>query len=124
MNGRIGDEVHDGTVRYQVCPMPPRFDKPQGVHIQIIDFTPERHRKWSEKETPEDLAEDAAAIKEEKEMNETLKGPGPLTPEMISPRRRPSSGGYGLIEPVKKKMVHINVHMSSYMHTIFFSPLP
>eukprot|EP00093_Oithona_nana_P004890 04890.XXX_48180_49206_1 [CDS] Oithona nana genome sequencing. len=54
---RKGDKV-----RYQVCPMPPRFDKPQGVHIQIIDFTPERHRKWSEKETPEDLAEDAAAI--------------------------------------------------------------
>ena len=95
---RKGDKV-----RYQVCPMPPRFDKPQGVHIQIIDFTPEIHRKWSEKETPEELAEDAAPIRKEKEMNETLKGPGPLTPEMVPPRRRPSSGGYGLIEPIREE---------------------
>ena len=114
---RKGDKV-----RYQVCPMPPRFDKPQGVHIQIIDFTPERHRKWSEKETPEDLAEDAAAIKEEKEMNETLKGPGPLTPEMISPRRRPSSGGYGLIEPVQEENgTHQCINVIIYAHYIFLS---
>lgn len=133
MNGRIGDDIHEGTVKffcrsrghgfidddddtypvfmhisdiegeyiprkgdrvlYNVCPMPPRFDKPQGVHIKIIDFTPEVHKKWSEKETPEELAEDAAAIQEEKEMTDKLKGPGPLTPiTMVSPHRRPSSG--------------------------------
>lgn len=150
MNGRIGDEVHEGTVKffcrsrghgfiddddvstsvvqvmivhdddkldfqdpypifmhisdidgeyiprrgdrvkYRVCPMPPRFDKPQGVHITIIDFTPEVHRKWSEKETPEEFAEDAIALKEEKALNEMLKGPGPLQPGMLSPPRRPS----------------------------------
>ena len=70
---RKGDRV-----RYQVCPMPPRFDKPQGVHIQIIDFTPEVHKKWSEKETPEELKEDLEAMKEERELSEQLKGPGPL----------------------------------------------
>ena len=85
---RKGDRV-----LYNVCPMPPRFDKPQGVHIKIIDFTPEVHKKWSEKETAEELAEDAAAIQEEKEMTDKLKGPGPLTPiTMVSPHRRPSSG--------------------------------
>ena len=70
---RKGDRV-----RYQVCPMPPRFDKPQGVHIQIIDFTPEVHKKWSDKETPEELKQDMEAMKEEKELSEQLKGPGPL----------------------------------------------
>ena len=84
---RKGDKV-----RYQVCPMPPRFDKPQGVHIKIIDFTPELHKKWSEKETPEELKEDLEAMKEEKALNEKLKGPGPLSPAGLSPNRRPSAG--------------------------------
>lgn len=88
---RKGDRVS-----YQVCPMPPRFDKPQGVHIKIIDFTPEVHKKWSEKETPEELQEDAEAIKEEKEMTEQLKGPGPLANNGISPKRRISSGSNGV----------------------------
>jgi len=65
---RKGDRV-----RYQTCPMPPRFDKPQAVHIQIIDFTPEVHHRWCDKETPEELEEDKIAIKEEQEMNECLK---------------------------------------------------
>merc|ERR1712018_488221 len=113
MNGRIGDEIHEGSVKffcrsrghgfidddidsypvfmhisdiegeyiprkgdkvlYNVCPMPPRFDKPQAVHIKIIDFTPEMHHRWTDKETPEELAEDAKAIKEEQEMNDRLK---------------------------------------------------
>ena len=140
MNGRIEDEVHEGTVKffcrsrghgfidddqdpypvfmhisdiegeyiprkgdkvqYQVCPMPPRFDKPQGVHIKIIDFTPELHKKWSEKETAEELQEDAEAIQEEKAMTEKLKGPGPLSPAGISPKRRPSSGSNNSIPTV------------------------
>ena len=45
----------------------------QAVHIQIIDFTPEIHHRWTDKETPEELAEDAKAIKEEQEMNDRLK---------------------------------------------------
>ena len=50
------------------------FLKPlQAVHIQIIDFTPEVHHRWCDKETPEELAEDAKAIKEEQEMNERLR---------------------------------------------------
>ena len=36
------------------------------------------HKKWSEKETPEELIEDLEAMKEEKELSEQLKGPGPL----------------------------------------------
>ena len=36
------------------------------------------HKKWSEKETPEELREDLEAMKEEKELSEQLKGPGPL----------------------------------------------
>ena len=94
---RKGDRV-----RYQVCPMPPRFDKPQGVHIEIIDFTPENHKKWSEKESAEELAEDAEAIIEERAMSERLKGPGPLTPTMVSPRR-PSSGCGGLIHNIPEQ---------------------
>ena len=31
------------------------------------------HHRWTDKETPEELAEDAKAIKEEQEMNDRLK---------------------------------------------------
>ena len=41
---RKGDKV-----RYHLCPMPPKFDKFQAVHLEIVDFTPEKHHKWSEK---------------------------------------------------------------------------
>lgn len=33
---RKGDKV-----KFRLCPMPPKFDKHQAVHIQIVDFTPE-----------------------------------------------------------------------------------
>ena len=64
---RKGDRV-----RYRQCPMPPRFDRPQAVTIQIIDFTPETHHKWSDKETPEEFMEDQEAIREEAKMNASL----------------------------------------------------
>lgn len=60
---RKGDKV-----RYHLCPMPPKFDKFQAVHLEIVDFTPEKHHKWSEKETPEELEEDRRAEEEEKAM--------------------------------------------------------
>ena len=68
---RKGDKV-----RFRLCPMPPKFDKFQAVHIQIIDFVPEVHHKWTEKETEDELEEDRKAIQEEKEMNESLKEEG------------------------------------------------
>ncbi len=92
---RKGDKV-----RYQVCPMPPRFDKPQGVHIQIIDFTPEVHHKWTDKETAAELAEDKEAAKEEAKMNEELKQSG-LCATGMSPRRRMSSSGH--FDPVQER---------------------
>ena len=83
---RRGDRV-----RYQTCPMPPRFDRPQGVHIQIIDFTPEVHHKWSEKETPEELEEDRESLKDEAKINEILKSsPGrPRQPSLSSSSSSP-----------------------------------
>ncbi len=60
---RKGDKV-----RFRLCPMPPKFDKYQAVHLEIVDFTPEVHHKWSEKETPEELEEDRKALEEEKAM--------------------------------------------------------
>ncbi|KAG5872919.1 hypothetical protein JTB14_031077 [Gonioctena quinquepunctata] len=33
-------------VKYQLCPVPPRFEKFQAVHVQIVDLRPEVHRKW------------------------------------------------------------------------------
>ena len=66
---RKGDRV-----TFQMCPMPPKFDKFQAVSINIVDFVPEAHHKWSEKETPEELEEDKKALEEEKKMNESLDG--------------------------------------------------
>ncbi len=41
---RKGDKV-----KFRLCPMPPKFDKFQAVHIQIVDFVPEVHHKWVDK---------------------------------------------------------------------------
>ncbi|KAL0272036.1 UNVERIFIED_CONTAM: hypothetical protein PYX00_005163 [Menopon gallinae] len=36
-----GDEV-----QYRLCPIPPKFEKHQAVHVNIINLTPEVHMKW------------------------------------------------------------------------------
>ncbi|XP_075220559.1 cold shock domain-containing protein CG9705-like [Lycorma delicatula] len=36
-----GDEV-----KYRLCPIPPKFEKHQAVHVEIVNFTPEVHLKW------------------------------------------------------------------------------
>ncbi|CAH1179340.1 unnamed protein product [Phaedon cochleariae] len=33
-------------VKYQLCPVPPKFEKFQAVHVQILDMKPEVHKKW------------------------------------------------------------------------------
>ncbi|XP_059093317.1 cold shock domain-containing protein CG9705-like [Tigriopus californicus] len=60
------------TVKFRMCPMPPKFDKFQAVHIEIVDFVPEIHHKWSEKETPEEFEEDRKALEEEARMKEQM----------------------------------------------------
>ncbi|KAF5292858.1 hypothetical protein FQR65_LT11110 [Abscondita terminalis] len=34
------------TVKYRLCPIPPKFEKYQAVHVQITNLTPEIHKKW------------------------------------------------------------------------------
>lgn len=88
---RKGDRV-----RFRACPMPPRFDRPQAVHIQIIDFTPEVHHRWCDKETPEEFAEDQAALTEEAKINAQLQRTPPHPTQRTPPHRRIS----GSIETV------------------------
>lgn len=38
-----GDEVI-----YRLCPIPPKFEKNQAVHVRIVHLTPEKHVKWDE----------------------------------------------------------------------------
>ncbi|XP_055910994.1 cold shock domain-containing protein CG9705 [Eupeodes corollae] len=38
-----GDEV-----KYRLCAIPPKYEKHQAVHCQIINLTPEVHHKWIE----------------------------------------------------------------------------
>lgn len=33
-------------VKFRVCPIPPKLEKVQAVHVEIIDFGPEVHKKW------------------------------------------------------------------------------
>jgi len=49
------------TVSYRACPIPPRFEKLQAVHVHIVDFAEGDgvpHRKWENPETPEELEEE------------------------------------------------------------------
>lgn len=36
-----GDEVC-----YRLCPVPPKFEKTQAIHVQITHFSPEKHERW------------------------------------------------------------------------------
>lgn len=33
-------------VQYKLCPIPPKFEKHQAIHVNIINYTPEVHLKW------------------------------------------------------------------------------
>lgn len=37
-----GDEV-----KYRLCPIPPKFEKNQAVHVKIVNLTPQVHVKWN-----------------------------------------------------------------------------
>ncbi|XP_055378839.1 cold shock domain-containing protein CG9705 [Condylostylus longicornis] len=38
-----GDEVS-----YRLCAIPPKFEKHQAIHVEIINLVPERHFKWDD----------------------------------------------------------------------------
>ena len=38
---RQGDEV-----TFKVCPIPPKLEKYQAIHVKIVNFTPEVHVRW------------------------------------------------------------------------------
>lgn len=38
-----GDEV-----KYRLCAIPPKNEKFQAVHVKIINFSPEVHRRWED----------------------------------------------------------------------------
>lgn len=38
-----GDEV-----RYRLCIIPPKNEKHQAVHCEIINFCPKKHKRWEE----------------------------------------------------------------------------
>uniref|UniRef100_T1GV92 Uncharacterized protein n=1 Tax=Megaselia scalaris TaxID=36166 RepID=T1GV92_MEGSC len=40
---RPGDEV-----KYRLCHIPPKMEKVQAIHCQIINLTPEVHHKWED----------------------------------------------------------------------------
>ncbi|KAJ8922109.1 hypothetical protein NQ315_004041 [Exocentrus adspersus] len=33
-------------VKYQLCPIPPKFEKFQAVHVHIVDLKPGIHKRW------------------------------------------------------------------------------
>jgi len=36
----------DDRVKYQLCPIPPKFEKYQAVHVHIVDLKPMVHKRW------------------------------------------------------------------------------
>lgn len=40
----VGDRV-----KYQLCPIPPKFEKCQAVHVHIVDLKLDMHRRWEQK---------------------------------------------------------------------------
>ena len=56
---RKGDRVS-----FRLCPIPPRFDRFQAVHVHIVEFSTEDdnvarpRRRWETPETPEEIEAD------------------------------------------------------------------
>lgn len=40
--------MQDDEVKYRLCIIPPKYEKYQAVHVQIIHFSEEKHKKWEE----------------------------------------------------------------------------
>lgn len=40
--------MHGDEVQYRLCIIPPKYEKHQAVHVNIINFSPEVHKKWEE----------------------------------------------------------------------------
>ncbi|CAI6364865.1 unnamed protein product [Macrosiphum euphorbiae] len=38
------------TVHYRLCPIPPKLEKCQAVHVEIVNLTPQVHLKWDSPE--------------------------------------------------------------------------
>ncbi len=36
----------DDEVSFRLCPIPPKLEKFQAIHVRIINFTPDVHLKW------------------------------------------------------------------------------
>lgn len=36
----------EDRVKYRLCPIPPKFEKCQAVHVHLINLKPEQHAKW------------------------------------------------------------------------------
>jgi hypothetical protein len=62
---KAGDEV-----RFRLCPIPPKMEKMQAVHVQIVHFCPIKHEKWAHSPTKEDVKHD------EEERRTALEHPG------------------------------------------------
>lgn len=43
-----GDEV-----KYRLCIIPPKYEKHQAVHVEIVNFCPVKHKKWEDSNTDE-----------------------------------------------------------------------
>eukprot|EP00092_Neocalanus_flemingeri_P097076 GFUD01123662.1.p1 GENE.GFUD01123662.1~~GFUD01123662.1.p1 ORF type:complete len:154 (+),score=38.83 GFUD01123662.1:361-822(+) len=45
-------------VSYRLCPIPPKFEKCQAVHVTITRMSTQSHKRWDTPETPEDVQTD------------------------------------------------------------------
>jgi cold shock CspA family protein len=61
---KTGDEV-----RFRLCPIPPKMEKQQAVHVQIVHFCPIKHQKWNNPLSMEDKEEEEKAREAAKHPN-------------------------------------------------------
>ncbi|XP_066997801.1 cold shock domain-containing protein CG9705 [Anabrus simplex] len=45
----------DDEVTYRLCPIPPKLEKYQAVHVKITHLTPEVHHRWDCPTTPDGI---------------------------------------------------------------------
>jgi len=46
--------IKEDRVTYRMCPIPPKMERHQAIHVRIVNFCHTKHHKWSEPPTAEE----------------------------------------------------------------------
>ena len=49
--------LKEDRVTFRLCPIPPKMDRYQAIHVRIVNFSHAKHHKWNEPPSAEEREE-------------------------------------------------------------------